>query len=111
MLAQVTYSTMVTGCGLTMFATVTLCVLVGLVLWPKVANSKLRELIPDGAETIIDGASDKVREGVNRVTLPDDDELRFVWHLQKARELAAGQESVLDGLETARVEYKTPEAK
>lgn len=106
--AEITFSQVAGASVLTLFASVTFFVLVGMILWPRIANNKLRELIPDDAETLIDGVSERVRDGVNRVTLPEDPELRFYWHLQKARELASGQDNVLEGLETARTEYESP---
>ena len=108
MLAEITFGQVAGASAVTLAAAVTFFVMVGLIMWPKIANQKLRELIPDDAETIIDDASDRVREGVHRATLPEDPELRFYWHLQKARELAAGQDSVLEGLEAARTEYESP---
>lgn len=81
-------------------------IIIGLILWPRIANSKVRDLIPDGPEGLIDDASERVRDGMVEISLPGDDELRFYGLLQRARELSGGQDEVIASLEAARTNYK-----
>ena len=105
-IAEVTFGTVLTASTLTLLVTITTAILGGLVMWPRIANSRIRELIPDDAERIIDDASGKVRDGVVDVALPADEELRFYGLLQRARLLADKQTAVLEALEAARKAYE-----
>ena len=108
MLAEMTFGHVAAGCGLTLLVTITAAIAAGLVMWPKVANKRIRELIPDDAEGIVDDASERVRGGLVDIALPIDPELRFYGLLQRAREIAGDQQPVVDALETARQNYKAP---
>lgn len=94
------------GSLVTLSIVIPAAILAGLILWPRVANSKIRELVPDNAESIIDGVSERVRNGMITISLPEEDELRFYGLIKRARELAGDQSDVLASLEQARTQYK-----